>query len=134
MDVYERIDQALKQKGISRRKAAQLAGIKPTTLNGSITRKTGLSAAAVAALAAALDTTTDYLLNGEPELIQGAINGEPGIIVKWPEGHPMSSNEAYYASRHKTRIDNAIDKLNEAGQGKVADYAEDLTEQPKYQK
>lgn len=68
MDVYDRIDQLLKEKGVSRRKAAQMAGIPPTTLSGALYRKSGLSAAAVAALAQTLGVDTDYLLNGnEPK-------------------------------------------------------------------
>lgn len=66
MDVYDRIDQLLKEKGISRRKAAQMAKIPPTTLNTALYRKRGLSAAAVAELAKVLGASTYDLLGDVP--------------------------------------------------------------------
>jgi len=64
MDVYDRIDRLIKEKGISRRKAAQRAGIPPATLNTAITRKRGLSASAVSSLAKTLDVDATFLLYG----------------------------------------------------------------------
>ena len=68
MDVYDRIDQLLKDKGISRRKAAKMAEIPPTTLNGAITRKKGLSASALSALTKALDIDEGFLLRDSAEI------------------------------------------------------------------
>lgn len=65
VDVYDRIDQVLKEKGVSRRKAAQMAGIVPGSLNSALYRKKGLSAASVSALAQTLGVDADYLLKGE---------------------------------------------------------------------
>lgn len=65
MDVYDRIDQLLKEMGISRREAAKMAGIVPGTLNSALYRKKGLSAAAVSALAEKLGVDAGYLLTGE---------------------------------------------------------------------
>jgi transcriptional regulator with XRE-family HTH domain len=64
MDVYDRIDRLIKEKGVSRRKAAQMAGIPPATLNTALSRKKGLSASAVSSLAKALDVDATFLLYG----------------------------------------------------------------------
>jgi len=64
MDVYDRIDRLIKEKGISRRKAAQRAGIPAATLNTAISRKRGLSASAVSSLAKTLDVDATFLLYG----------------------------------------------------------------------
>lgn len=40
MDMYDRIDELLKEKNISRRKLAIMAGVPPTTLQSAFSRKT----------------------------------------------------------------------------------------------
>ena len=64
MDVYDRIDHLIKEKGLSRRKASQMAGIPPATLNTALSRKRGLSASAVSSLAQTLGVDATYLLYG----------------------------------------------------------------------
>ncbi|MDL2206857.1 helix-turn-helix domain-containing protein [Eubacteriales bacterium OttesenSCG-928-N13] len=71
MDVYERIDQLIHDRGTSRRKLAQMAGITPNSLNSSFSRKSNLSSETVAKLAKALQVDVGYLINGctDSELI-----------------------------------------------------------------
>lgn len=65
MNVYERIDSILKERHMSRRKLAELAGIPPTSLQSAFSREVDdISALMLRKIAAILGVTTDYLLGG----------------------------------------------------------------------
>lgn len=70
MDMFDRMDELLKEKGMSRRQLALQAGIPVSTLSAAFSRKSkgtrsvSLSNDAIAAIAVALGVSTDYLLRG----------------------------------------------------------------------
>ncbi len=64
MTIYDRIEQQLKSRNMSRRKLAMLAGIPPATLNTALARKAGLSPENIVKIAQALDVDANVLLYG----------------------------------------------------------------------
>lgn len=76
MDVYDRIDQFINAKGLSRRKLAGLAGIAPATLNSALARKAGLSPINLSKIADKLGVNVDFLLYGDVTKELGIIRGE----------------------------------------------------------
>jgi Helix-turn-helix. len=121
MDVYHRIDELLRKKGVSRRKAAQMAEIPPTTLSGALYRKKGLSAAAVSALARVLDVDANYLLTGEihESIVMGATLG----------GSARGATDIAIAKQH---MNEDFDTLNPNGKREAAKRVHELTQIDEY--
>lgn len=69
MDIYEKIDMILVQKGVSRRRLSELSGIPHSTLASAFTRKSKLSHEMIKMIADALDVDPFQLItwNTDPE-------------------------------------------------------------------
>ena len=112
------------KKGVSKNKALTDCSISRTSVarweKGAIPRGVTLQK-----LAEYFGVTTDYLLNGEGKKNAPACHSERTLL---------SSEEIIDREGISDQIINACRQLNEAGQERVALYAEDLVSSGRYQK
>ncbi|WP_195542859.1 helix-turn-helix domain-containing protein [Massiliimalia timonensis] len=124
MNVCEKIDEILLDRGMSRRKLALKAGIPPTTFQSAMARGSNLSLGMLQKIANALDCTPAYLMGWEEDYeFRDVPPGEPDnleVTKKW------------FALKQKSRLDEAYSKLNQTGQGRVVEYAEILVKSGDY--
>ncbi len=67
MSLYKRIDDVLKERGMSRRQFAIASGIPPSTLQSALTRGKNIPTEMVQRIAAALEVTVAFLIGYEME-------------------------------------------------------------------
>ena len=132
MDMYDRIDALLKQKGISRNKLAELAGIPSSTISTAFMRRTkNFSVFSTQKIADVLGVTWNELM-GLKDLGDGWYGDETDStkIVSIPPG-----TLEYFQKSTKRRVEliNQYEKLNEMGQMQALDYVTLLAETPRYQ-
>lgn len=148
MTVYEKIDKARDERGLSRRKLAQLAGIPPSTLQSMMERRRGLTVEAISKIATALGTSPEELLNGDS---LGAVWSELVAIEAseqmrkngYTEYNPLENedfSEIHIPMNADPRLKKSWRRLMEAffclnldGQEVAADRVEELAQIPKYQ-
>lgn len=126
MDMYDRIDELLKEKNISRRKLAIMAGVPPTTLQSAFSRKTvNLSHDTIKKIADALGVPVADLAGWSyfDELY-------PGMADEVKLLEQISSR---YGSEAPKLLD-VYSHLNSEGKAKAFDAVSDLSLIPKYQK
>lgn len=144
VDAYDRLDTALKVKGISRRKAAIIAGIPPSTLNTAITRKKGLSLGALDALADALNLPGVFLLHGviptganlqDLDKINNALLEKSNRELS---GDGPYDKYATYKHAHrlerKEKLNASLDLLNDEGQEEAVKRVNELAELSRYKR
>lgn len=124
MNVCEKIDEILLDRGMSRRKLALKAGIPPTTFQSAMARGSNLSLGMLQKIANALDCTPAYLMGWEEDYeFRDVPPGEPDnleVTKKW------------FALKQKSRLDEAYNKLNQTGQKEAVKRVEELTQIDKY--
>lgn len=118
MTVCERINTILKERGMSRRKLAERAGIPPSSLQSALSRNTGLS----------LDMLLPIsdVLGVSPEFLSG--------IEEIPSPTKEEAQAIYDNFELDEKIRMAIGGLNNLGLQKVLDRIDELLEVPKYQR
>lgn len=133
MDIYERIDAILKEKRISRRKLAQMAGLPESTLGNAFMRKSSLPMSTVQKLSSALDVDINELLGARPsDDLDRALaafpnataveeNGQTTIYLINDPKDPRSPQEIIREDMLR-RYDN----MNETGQSKAYSYIKDI--------
>lgn len=126
MDIYDRIDDILKEKNLSRRKLAIMAGIPPTTLQSAFSRKT-------------VNLPVDTI-----KRIADALGVPVSDLAGWSffdELHPDMANEVNLYEQVVKQYGSGVAELlelfadlNEDGQAKAIAALSDLTLIEKYQK
>ena len=149
MTIYEKIDKIRNDRGISRRKLAQLAGIPPSTLQSMMERQRGLTVETISKIAAVLEISPEELLSDTP---LGAVWGELAAI-ETSERMKANGSTAYNPLEHENfseiqipmnadprlkrswnRLISAFACLNLDGQEVAAERVEELAQIPKYQR
>ena len=120
MNVCERIDKILLDRGMSRRKLALNAGIPPTTFQSAMARGTNLSLDMLQKIADALGVDVNYLLNGQTLEERNAAYLE-SKNARWVTAERWANG--------KERVVAACNVLNENGTQLLADIAEAMTEE-----
>lgn len=125
--VYNKIDELLNQKNMSRRQLAKEIGVAPSTLQSAFEAKSKLSIERLKKILAVLDARYEDIypsnLLGEAikyNLFTGMIDGEQSASFV-----PNDPN--------MKRIENAFSMLNSDGQAVAAERVEELAQIPKYQ-
>jgi transcriptional regulator with XRE-family HTH domain len=139
MNLYDRIDNIIKERNTSRRQLAIKAGIPIGTLQSALTRKRNITVEQVQRIATALDMDIGTLMRVE-------VDENMETVVKYLPNNPITSNDNETISFHitgpevekarqKVLRDTVIknyDRLNYFGQIKAYNYVTVLTETPKY--
>ena len=118
MTVCERIDTILKERGMSRRKLAERAGIPPSSLQSALTRNTGLSLDMLIPISDVLGLSVEFLSGVE----------EP------PELTVEDAQAVYDNFELDEKIRLSLGGLNNLGLQKVLERINELLEVPKYQR
>ena len=128
---FDRLNEILKEKHISRRKLAMAVGIPESTMSTAFSRQSGLSPEAVKKIADFLGVSYEYLQGWN------SIEDETKLYMKYffPEhDNSFSLSLALIDDLTKGRLINAYGKLNRAGQMEAVKRIEELTEIPRYTK
>ena len=120
MDMYDRIEQILRERGLSRRQLAKLAGIPPTTLQSALERRKNLTVEMAISLATALNIDVNWLINGY------TLDERRQAMVDY------AKNRRVKVQAEKQILD-GLQLLNAEGKKKIADYIDDLIKSGKYQ-
>lgn len=120
MDMYDRIEQILRERGLSRRQLAKLAGIPPTTLQSALERRKNLTVEMAISLATALNIDVNWLINGY------TLDERRQAMVDY------AKNRRVEVQAEKQILD-GLQLLNAEGKKKIADYIDDLIKSGKYQ-
>ena len=128
LDISDRIDKLLKERGISRRKLAILAEVPPSSFQSAMERGGNMTTEMLQKIAHALGVSAGYLMGWE-ELDSNTWGKEASdeAYIKLAE-----NIEKFHGA--KAKMNTAFDRLNEAGQQKAVERVEELAEIPKYQK
>ena len=146
MTIYDRIDKVLKEKGMSRRNLARLAGIPETTIASAFARRPErFPVQHLLKIATVLDTPWQKLIAGTEEERYLArevmlVTGEPNI-KKTVNGKTsmngvdvtMQQQEGE-ADERKSRLLSSFDSLNTGGQDEVIRFSELMEHVPEYKK
>ena len=115
----EKLDLLMETDGINKSKLSQISGVPYTTIDAFY--KKGYENAKISTIrkiAKAFDCSLDYLIEDEPKKSPSTAEAAPGDI------HELSPRmTALYA---------AMNQLNDQGQEKVLEYADDLVSSGKY--
>lgn len=142
---YELLDDILRDKGMSRRKLAQLAGISENTLSAAFRRRSkNFPIENVQKIASVLNiewwklmgwTEYGHMVYGLPvnspeeiEKISYRIWGKPAQIVHYKDGIQIDDNT------HMQLIKEEMEKLNDNGQQEAVRQVSLLTKIPEYQR
>ena len=122
MTIGERIKQARKAKGLTQKQLGDLSNTSEGTVRQYEIGKRQPRLEQLQAIAAALGVPTVDLL--------GPYDGPPlpGLV----DGDKMEEVEPFHYSPSQARANAAMNQMNPEGQGKVADYAEDIL--PRYRR
>lgn len=118
--MYDRIEQILRERGLSRRQLAKLAGIPPTTLQSALERRKNLTVEMAISLATALNIDVNWLINGY------TLDERRQAMVDY------AKNRRVEVQAEKQILD-GLQLLNAEGKKKIADYIDDLIKSGKYQ-
>lgn len=128
--VYNKIDELLNQKNMSRRQLAKEIGVAPSTLQSAFEAKSKLSIERLKKILAVLDAKYEDIY--PPDLLGDAI--KHNILTGLFDGEQSNSFVPdIKANAHMQRIENAFVSLNDAGQAVAAERVEELAQIPKYQ-
>lgn len=151
MTICERIDEMIRDRGISRRQLALRAGIPPSTLQSAMQRNKGLSLDMLYPIAKVLGWDAASLLDEKNFWSygdDGRIWDEDGNDITDTCGViPLRSVSGFFQDENtkqskndlkehhlSKRLLNSFFELNEEGQQKAVERVEELTEIPRYKK
>lgn len=120
MDMYDRIEQILKERGLSRRQLAKIAGIPPTTLQSALERRKNLTVEMAISLATALNIDVNWLINGY------TLDERRQAMIDYAKNRRVEVQS-------EKQISDGLRLLNAEGKMKIADYIDDLIKSGKYQ-
>ena len=120
MDMYDRIEQILKERGLSRRQLAKIAGIPPTTLQSALERRKNLTVEMAISLATALNIDVNWLINGY------TLDERRQAMIDYAKNRRVEVQA-------EKQIFDGLRLLNAEGKIKIADYIDDLVKSGKYQ-
>lgn len=124
MTVCKRIDTILKERGMSRRKLALMAGIAPSSFQSAMARNRSLSLDMLIPISDVLGVSVEYLNTGATTSPQYT---DDELLVMYNSNFATPQKEDIY-----TKLLSMIPKLNELGLQKVVERVEELLELPKY--
>lgn len=110
--------------GLNQKDFAASVGMKQTTYNGYETGKHRPKSDVLITIAAKYNVSVDYLL--------GFSNDGPDTTRKSPNAADAASGDMYDLSPRMDALHAAMDQLNEQGQEKVLEYANDLVSSDNY--
>ena len=120
MDMYDRIEQILKERGRSRRQLAKIAGIRPTPLQSALERRKNLTVEMAISLATALNIDVNWLINGY------TLDERRQAMIDYAKNRRVEVQS-------EKQISDGLRLLNAEGKMKIADYIDDLVKSGKYQ-
>ena len=129
MTTCERIDNILKTRNMSRRKLAIQAGIAPSSLQSAMERNGNLSLDMLFPISDVLGMSVRYLSDGEEDW-----NPSQEELDDMERHFLNAPHENGAKSRAHLLTVIALEKLNDHGCAKVARYAKDLSEIPRYRR
>ena len=118
--MYDRIEQILKERGLSRRQLAKIAGIPPTTLQSALERRKNLTVEMAISLATALNIDVNWLINGY------TLDERRQAMIDYAKNRRVEVQS-------EKQISDGLRLLNAEGKMKIADYIDDLIKSGKYQ-
>lgn len=125
MNVCEKIDEILLDRGMSRRKLALKAGIPPTTFQSAMARGSNLSLDMLRKIAAALEINVYELLSDEEREL--FVEGEASVLF-----HGVGKNYSFSDQEQKLVV--SFNKLNQTGQKEAVKRVEEMTKIEDYTK
>lgn len=130
MTVCERIDELLKEKGMSRRQLAIKAGIAPSSLQSALQRNKGLSLDMLFPISDVLKVDIEYLYEGEPSWLRDAV----WDTMSQAASTRKDSIERFIHNELGLMMIDFFEELNHEGRIKSVDYMHDLVRSSHYQR
>ena len=132
---FDRLDEVLKSRGLSRRKLAIAVGILPGTMSAAFSRRSGLSSEDVLKIAEYLGVSPYYLEGWAEDEHAENITPKQSFRLMGEDLETLNRLADYDKSiqqQNRQRLDAAFDKLNQTGQHEAVKRVEELTEIPRY--
>lgn len=134
MDVYDRIDERLKEQHMSRRKLAMQIGVPPSTFQSMMERKKGLTFDMLGEIVEALNTSLYSLYDTKEMEIPDWLKKPQEATVNIPAEPKKERPPVECTQDAEELIGELLTKLNFTGQNVAVERVEELTKIPDYQK
>ena len=134
MDVYDRIDERLKEQHMSRRKLAMQIGVPPSTFQSMMERKKGLTFDMLGEIVEALNTSLYSLFDTKEMELPDWLKKPQEVAVDIPAEQKKERPPVECTQDAEERIGELLTKLNFTGQNVAVERVEELTKIPDYQK
>lgn len=134
MDVYDRIDERLKEQHMSRRKLAMQIGVPPSTFQSMMERKKGLTFDMLGEIVEALNTSLYSLYDTKEMELPDWLKKPQEVTINISAEQLKERPPVECTQDAEERISAALEKLNTTGQNVAVERVEELTKIPDYQK
>lgn len=130
-DLYNRIDQLLNKKNMSRRQLAKIIGVPPTTLQSAFEKNSNLSIDRLSKIAKALDVEPGDILGPSWGMTIALDTLNKGQKNGWKE---IDIFQALEPEQLEKRMEEAYYSLSDEGKRVAVERVEELAQLPQYQK